>query len=438
LAILGAWACGTTVAGAAEPDSIVEIPIRVPLAPLYAEVERLVPQEVRRDREWREHRGVNVRYAARRGPLELQARGDTLFLRTTVGYWLEARKPILGLATLKGSCGVNEPPRAVVLSLAVHLAVGPDWQLAARPMVLPPAFPVPCRMTKIGIDVTDIVGRVLHDQLWRTAEQELAAAIARLGDGRGRAEAQWRKLQAPLALDDDTWLVVSPEAVWATQPVSDGRELSLTAGLASRLRLVAGSAAPAVQPTPLPALNLTAPRQPATRLPFQLAVSFADAAKLVEIALVGQRLTWGGKSVRVEAARLKPGSDTLTIEALLSGDLAGTVRLSGKPAFDPKTRELYLAGLDYELETGDTLVHSLDAGLHDLIRGAIAARARWPLAERIAAFQQRAEQAINRALPAPFRLRASVSDVALTDIHLSESAIVVKGAVEGKAEVVVD
>jgi hypothetical protein len=31
-----------------------------------------------------------------------------------------------------------------------------------------------------------------------------------------------------------------------------------------------------------------------------------------------------------------------------------------------------------------------------------------------------------------------VSDIALTDIHLSESAIGVKGSVEGKAEVLVD
>lgn len=191
-------------------------------------------------------------------------------------------------------------------------------------------------------------------------------------------------------------------------------------------------------PTPLPALNLTLPRQPATRLPFRLAVSFTDAARLVEIGLAGQQLTWGGKSVRVEAARLPPGSEKLTIEAVLSGDLGGTVRLSGKPAFGATTRELYLAGLAYKLETGDTLVRSLDASLHDLIRGTIAARARWPLADKIATFQPRAEQAINRALPAPFRLRTLVNDIALMDIHLSEGAIGVKGSVEGKAEVLVD
>lgn len=123
-----------------------------------------------------------------------------------------------------------------------------------------------------------------------------------------------------------------------------------------------------MQPTPVPALNLTLPRQPATRLPFELAVSFTDAARPVEIGLAGQQLTWGGKSVRVEAARLRPGSEKPTIEAVLSGDLGGTARLSGKPAFDATTRELYLAGLDYKIETGDTLVRSLDAGLHDLIR----------------------------------------------------------------------
>ena len=438
LAVVGIWMFGLTVVEAGEPEAIVEIPIRIPLGPLFAEVERLVPTEVRRDHEWRDYKGVKVRYAARRGPLEIYARGDTLFVRATVAYWLEARKPILGRLSVKGSCGIDEPPRAVVLSLAVRLTVEPNWQLAAQLAVMPPAFLAPCEMTAVGIDVTEIVGRVLHEQLWRAVEQEMAAAVAAVGDGRARAADQWRRLQAPLGVDENTWLLLSPEAVWTTHPVADGRELSLTVGLASRLRLVSGPVAPTVQATPLPPLGVAAPRPPLTQLPFQLTVTYADAAALLATRLAGQRFAWAGKSVRVEEARLTPGSETVTVEAVVSGDLVGTVKLTGRPAFDAETRELYLAGLDYQLETEDQRVRDLDRGLHDLIRGTIAARARWPLAERIAAFQERAEQAINGALPSRFRVRTSLGDVALTDIRLNENAIFVQGAVGGTAQVLVD
>lgn len=178
LLFAGVWMPGPAASQAREPDSVVEIPVRVPLGPLFAEIERFVPVEVRRDREWREVKGVKVRYAARRGPLEIQARRDTLFLRATVAYWLQARKPILGRMAVNGSCGIDEPPRAVVLGLAVRLGIAPDWRLVAQPVVTPPTFLAPCEMTALDIDVTDIVRRVLHEQLWRAAEEGLGAGRA--------------------------------------------------------------------------------------------------------------------------------------------------------------------------------------------------------------------------------------------------------------------
>ena len=60
--------------------------------------------------------------------------------------------------------------------------------------------------------MTDVVGRVLHERLWRTAEREMAATVARLGDGRARAEAQCRQLQTPLAVDEIAITGLRPDA----------------------------------------------------------------------------------------------------------------------------------------------------------------------------------------------------------------------------------
>jgi hypothetical protein len=262
----------------------------------------------------------------------------------------------------------------------------------------------------------------------------MATAVTALGDGRARAEHHWRQLQTPLAVDEATWLLLSPQAAWTTYPVTDGRELTLTVGLATGLRLVSGPDAPGVQPTPLPPLGITAQRPPHSQLPFQVGVSLADASGVLAQRLAGQGFAWAGKSVVVEHATLTSGPGTLVIEAAVSGDLVGTVRLTGIPAFDPETRELYLAGLDYRLETDDERVRDIDRGLHDLVRGVIAARSRWPIADRIAAFQERAEAAINHALPANIRLKTSVGDVVLTEISLGERAIIARGTIEGTAQ----
>jgi len=424
-------------AAAAELDSVVELPLRLPLAPLFAAVERSVPVEMRRDRAWLDHDGYRVRYAARRGPLEMHMQGDTLLLRTTVGYWVEARKDVLGRIPLSGSCGIDEPPRGVVLTLASQFGIRPDWRLAARSTVLPPAFLNPCRMTFAEVDVTGTVARALYQGLWRTAEVEVDRAVPELTDIRNLAEAAWLRLQAPLALDEDTWLLLNPRTVWATQPVADGGELSLVIGLAARPRLASGPP-PQVTVTPLPPLGLASPRAPVMRLPVRLAIAYQDANALLQSRLNGQHLAWAGKEVVVDQVRLVTGEQGLTVEAKVAGAIDATVHVAGNPAFDAESGEVYLRDLDYRLETGDTEVRRRDAAFHELLQAVIAERARWPLAERLASWRERGERALNQPLPPYFTLRTTLKGIEPTGVRLTDTAIVFEAEVEGVARLLVD
>jgi len=92
------------------------------------------------------------------------------------------------------------------------------------------------------------------------------------------AEHHWRAAADAAAVDDATWLLLSPRPPGTTYPVTDGRELTLTVGLATGLRLVSGPTRPAVQPTPLPPLGHHEQRPPHSQLPFQVGVSLADAS----------------------------------------------------------------------------------------------------------------------------------------------------------------
>ncbi|MEN8175659.1 MAG: DUF4403 family protein, partial [Pseudomonadota bacterium] len=415
----------------------VEIPVRVPLAPVLAEAERVVPFEVRRDRHWQDHKGAEITYAARRGPLELHARGDTLFLRTMVAYWLKARKKVLGGIPVSGSCGINEPPRMAVVSLAVRFGVRPDWRLAARSTVLPPAFLNPCRMTVLSIDVTGALGQALRRQLGRVAARVLENVTAQSTGGQALAADAWERLQTPVPLGDEAWFMLNPRAVWATQPVADGQDVSLVLGLAARPALVSG-APPDLETTPLPRLGVAPPREPLMRFPVRLAVDLADADALLRAALRGQRFAWAGSEILVDETHLSADSKHLIIDAVLSGDLVGKVRLWGTPAFDAETQTLYLTDVDYELETEDTEVRQLDAGFHELMLGVIAERARWPLTDRIATARTQAEEVLNQLLPPGVSLRTSLGDITLQDIQLSETAIVVTGAIEGNVHLLLD
>ena len=75
-------------ARAVPEESAIALGLTVPLAPVMAALEARIPQEVRQDRSWHDHDGFQVRYAARRGPLDLQVQGNVLVVRTLVGYWV--------------------------------------------------------------------------------------------------------------------------------------------------------------------------------------------------------------------------------------------------------------------------------------------------------------------------------------------------------------
>ena len=116
---------GTVLALPPAPDtqapSIIELPVRLSLAPLFEAAEREVPQQAGHWRSWKKTRGVNTRYRAWRGPLGFRVVGNTLQVEAHVRYQVMARKTLLGAVTLKSACGVDEPPRQAIIGVRLRL-----------------------------------------------------------------------------------------------------------------------------------------------------------------------------------------------------------------------------------------------------------------------------------------------------------------------------
>ena len=419
-------------------ESTLALGVRIPVAPLLAAVEARVPYEIRPDRGWDDHEGVRVRYAARRAPLGLHLQGDSLLVRALVGYWVQARKDVLGAFTVRGSCGVDEPPRGVVLTLVTRFGLRPDWRLATQTAVLPPQFLNPCEMTLAGIDVTGWVARALHEKLWQTARAEIDQEIPRLGDLRVPAEAAWQRLHTAIQVEDGLWLQLNPTEVWASQPVAEGGTLDIVVGLSARPRLRDTAPAEPVAIPPLPALRIAPPAVPSIELPIRLALTRADAERLLRSRLEGTPLQWAGREVTLDRVRLLGSDGVLAVEASLSGPATGTVRLSGTPDYDVETGELYLRNVDYSLRTDDLDLQRMERGLHELVRAVVEQRARWPLRERLGHWRARVEQALARALPPPFALRTRLTGVQPTAAWVTDTAIVLEGVLEGEARLTLD
>ena len=140
----------------ATPVSMIEIPLRLHLEPLIDAAEKALPTQAGNWRNWKNWHGIKSKYRAWRGPLHITASGDVLTVQAHIRYWIRARKNLLGAITLKGNCGINEPPRQAVIGMQVHLGWEADWTLKPEFHILPTRFLDRCEMTIANIDVTPL------------------------------------------------------------------------------------------------------------------------------------------------------------------------------------------------------------------------------------------------------------------------------------------
>ena len=420
-------------ARAVPEESAIALGLTVPLAPVMAALEARIPQEVRQDRSWHDHDGFQVRYAARRGPLDLQVQGNVLVVRTLVGYWVQARKTVLNKLTVRGSCGVDEPSRGVLLTLTSRFGLRPDWRLAVETTIHPPQFLNPCRMTFAGIDVTGAVARALHEKLWQEAREVIDREAPRLGDLQVPATLAWRRLHRPIPRENGLWLELNPVSVGVTQPVADGRAVQLLLGLTARPSLREGVPAEGLPVPPLPPLRVAPAVVPSLELPARLALPHGDAERVLRSALEGRPLEWAGRMVTPTRVRLTAEGGKLAVEATLSGLVSGTVRLAGAPEYDGETGELFLRDLDYILRTEDVDLQRLDRGLHELVRGVVAQRSRWPLRERIDEWRARVERSLGELVLPPFTLQTRLVEVRPSAVRVTDTATVLDAVLAGEA-----
>ena len=211
-----AGTCAQSVAGIQQSDSplsIIEVPVRLSLDPLTRAAEKTFPQQAGHWRTWKDWHGIKSQYRAWRGPLNITVSGDVLTVQAHIRYWIRAQKKVLGAINLKGSCGVNEPPRQAVIGMHVRLGWGADWTVRPEFRILPTRFLDRCEMTIANIDVTPLVEKEFRKQMQsslRTALRTLAPGMASI---RKQAQRTWFLLQEPVDLGQGNWLMFRPVGV---------------------------------------------------------------------------------------------------------------------------------------------------------------------------------------------------------------------------------
>ena len=413
-------------------SSVLEIPFRIELGPLFRKAEDLLPREAGHWRDWRRESGIETRYRAWRGPLDLQLQGDLIQAVAHVRYWLLVRKRLLGALDLKASCGVDEPPRQAMIGVQMRIRWAPDWTLRPLFRVLPPRFIDRCEVTVLDIDVSPMIGRVFRRHMEEALRRTMAELSPQLEAARAQAAHYWQALQQPVELTPGVWLRANPIAVGLAPPLGGNGQLHTVLGLALAPAITVGEPG-AVAASGLPPLQTFHPS--GRGLVFDLALDLDLGALGAHLSdqLAGSAFDIEGRRIGLGEVRLAGEGARLRIDAALTGGFAGRVEIWAEPLFDPESQAIRLDGLEFIYTAADTSKSLMVDLFYQRIQAALEEGINGLLASRSNAMRDALERALARPLPEGLEIDLSQPNIQGLDFSMSDSTVRIRGTAGGSA-----
>jgi hypothetical protein len=416
---------------AAALPSIIEIPIRMSLDPLFPAAEQGVPQQAGNWRNWKDSYGIKTQYRAWRGPLSFNMRGDVLLVQAHVRYWIRAHKKVLGVMDVNGSCGVNEAPRQAIIGIQVRLGWGPDWLLRPEFRIMPTRFLDRCEMTIANIDVTPIIEKEFQKQL----KNRISVALRKLGPRvsaiRQQAEQNWSLLQDPVQLGNAHWLLLQPAGFVLSPLAGHGDSVDTKLAVMMYPKLVTGSK-PEAGRRPLPPLGRFYPRSAGLNLRLTVELDYADISRKLSTALAGQSFEFNKHSIGIEAVEIGGHEQEISVNARLTGEAAGTLLIKANVVFNPESQHLSLENLAYDYKPEDPFLDPQAQLFYGYIRKVLEAAANQQLQQKTDQWRTRMAGVFDQITPAGASLDMSSLQLRSVQISMQEDGVKLDGVASGR------
>lgn len=434
-----ARAAGVSDSSLPQPPSILEVPVEYDLGPALAWLEETIPRRLGDITERIQPAGnsrLSFAYAAERSPFRLRLDGSTVTLSAVVSYrgrgWYNP--PVL--PTVSGSCGINEAPPRVRLTVRSTVTPSADWRLQARTRVaeLRPLTQEPrdrCTVTAAEVNVTErVLGAVreLLDRQLRVMDRRLAAF-----DLQGRVDEVWGFLNTPMRLQDSLWLVINPAAIRLDTVRGEGTVLFSSVGVTAFPRVLGGARPP---PTAHPVPPLERSSSPAgLSLLSEATVRWEVLTGILQRELQGDTIRVADRILVLEGIHVAGLDDGRAAVGLdLRGAARGTAYVVGTPVFDPADATLTMPDLEFDVQTRSLLVAGLawlaDGKVEEHLRTGL----RLSLAGVLADGRSLLERELTREPASGVRITTNVDRAQVVRVRARRHALVADMIVGGQSE----
>ncbi len=412
---------------AVEPDippeeSGIEIPVTVHLEPILRKAEEKVPQEFNSN-GW-ETVGtspvgdVGVKYRVWRGPLQMRVNGNQITITVRISYSLAvAHRLKAGIFAggqtpwmQFGQCGDDgESPRETVFSMKTTLDWTTDWKVRSKTKLLQNLYPNRCGVTALNFDITRAVDGKIRPRLEEAAKL-IDDRIMTAADFKNTAEEAWKKLRSPLQLENNVWLMANPHEINVT--AIEGAGDTLTTGISiTGTPVITAGRMPGSGIMPLPGLKTGPKANGKFNVALKAELDFDAASDQLFRRLSEKPVKLSGRQVIITSASVYPSNNRCVIQLGMKGDVNGAIFFTGEPVYNEEKGLLYLARLDYTLETENALQTAAEWLLHEDFRNEMRKQAQWSMDAGLKDAKGKIERALNITLDEHASLQAEVNEL---------------------------
>lgn len=337
--------------------SVVQLPVTISMKTINDALNKELNGLIYEDTDFDNNNGDNLQVKIWRTKKEIKADGykEKLRLILPLEIWAAYRYEACDF------CPSLEKSTEFELELTLNslIRIGSDWEALLTTSATDIKFSKEPTLDfgPVKIPITRVVKSALTSNLPSiTAEidKEVAANVP-LKKYLGEA---WTSLQEPILVDSayKTWLVLAPQSIFMTPLSNTAEKITLNAGISTLVETHLGNKPKKGRPAPLTAPVIQEKIDNRFSVEIPVSIDFDMATELARKNLKDSSFVLGKKkTVTVHDIFVYGKGGDVFIKTDLSGSFNGVIYFRGKPAIDTLTNKIYFEGLDFDVNTKNSI-----------------------------------------------------------------------------------
>lgn len=341
--------------------SVLNVPVEIPISEIENQINTKIKGLIYEDNSYEDEDNDNLKAKVWKiSPIKVVAIDSSFLFEVPLKIWVSAGYKISPLGITMS--GYKDTEFSIKIRLISKIGIASNWAIRSETYVdsydwiSDPNI----KVAGINIPIKSMASRLLNknfDKITEAIDEQVASNI----ELKKNAELAWNIARQPVLLSKefDTWLSIVPTAVVMTPLLAKNNILRSVIGIKGYTQTITSASKPVIPAvSKLPDLQIVNKVSEDFKVGLISVVSYAEAARLATAKFAGEKFSFlaGQYNVEVTSIDMYGQNEKLVIKAGLKGSINGDIYLKGVPYYDPVTQQLSLKGLDYDLDTRNSIV----------------------------------------------------------------------------------